>query len=92
MKTQKGIVQLRIDQRVLAAFDEKCAARGLVSRNDAMRLLIIAWLHNPGALPVGLPILERHGSNSAQPSNPLKPAQNQGAHVNPTTPPGDHHD
>lgn len=44
----------RIELRTMQAFELAVQARGL-SKCDAMRQIISAWLRQPEALPIGLP-------------------------------------
>lgn len=46
---------IRFDPRYIKALDEEIEKRGLSNRTDAIRQLVAAWLHNPEALPIGLP-------------------------------------
>lgn len=57
-KTEKSTTDalfIRFDPRYIKAFDEEIERRGLSNRTDAIRQLIAAWLHQPNALPIGLP-------------------------------------
>lgn len=46
---------IRFDPRYIKAFEQEIEKRGLSNRTEAVRQLIAAWLHNPEALPIGLP-------------------------------------
>lgn len=53
--SESGVLFIRFEPRYIKAFEQEIKRRGLSNRTEAVRQLIAAWLHNPEALPIGLP-------------------------------------
>lgn len=60
MNTQKNpphkteVLFTRIEARTMQIFEDETKARGL-TKCEAMRQIISAWLRHPEALPIGVP-------------------------------------
>lgn len=53
-KKKLDALYVRFPKHYMEAMDVEIERRGLINRTDAIRQLIVAWIKNPEALPIGL--------------------------------------